>query len=428
MNTQYAIARWYVTDFAIYEALDGSYYILDMDWDMFIPNIAEPIHLLNPLCHKQHKIQLRLLHSLQSQLNKRIGNCALQVVSAVEKSIFLSGTFPNAAIHHLTTEQFEQLTAEKAIDLLLENSPPSGCNVPKLAQKEYAEFLKFLVEFRKYSLENIFTLYSCSPTPTYVQTFAQWKKLGYFIPEAKRKNAIFLPITVQESFFERNGHRYPLSYAVQTERTHIAQGQLPVSHIEQPSALMVWDETVITQKTTPFIRDCDPQVLFHAIEKLAKTQGISIQQNSNISSSFYLAQTNSIQLPVGGSPQMRARWLCREYAAAVCHTTVSHSMEGDSMYLNLLSESLTWVLLYRYGLEESAEGLNCYYNLLPSPNLLTIANYLLNALCYICQRIDPSVYPEENITEQIRNNFLADLMTDTSTGQHSQPWTNRKEA
>ena len=98
------------------------------------------------------------------------------------------------------------------------------------------------------------------------------------------------------------------------------------------------------------------------------------------------------------------------------------------MYLNLLSESLTWVLLYRYGLEESAEGLNCYYNFFPSPNLLTIANYLLNALCYICQRIDPSVYPEENITEQIRNNFLADLMTDTSTGQRSQPWTNRKEA
>lgn len=37
----YAIARYYITDFAIYQTVTEEYFCLRMEWDMFTPGIAE---------------------------------------------------------------------------------------------------------------------------------------------------------------------------------------------------------------------------------------------------------------------------------------------------------------------------------------------------------------------------------------------------
>lgn len=402
---KYAIAKWYITNFAVYEALDGSLLYLMMDWDMFVPHIAEPVNILTPLVHKELKAQLVILQSLQAQLDKRIPSSNLRVVSVADKYIFLAAEFPCSKIHQLSLEEFQNLSAEQALSLVLDNDAPQPSVPPTIEKNEYQNFLKFIVTFKDFSSENILTLYSKNPAATDVKTVGEWLRSGATLVPETLKNAIPLRITLQQEFFERHGKIYPIEYAVQSERTAIAQHKLPVMLSEKESLLLVIDVQQILGE--PFFppRDCDAQQFSDTIMKLAKMQGFEIKIIPQINDSYY--QGGVIYLPLNQGEEQSARMLCREYATAVCQKTLSLL---DCSIANLYADSLAWVFAYRYGLERNAEYLQEYWEELHDRiDIRHLSKYLHQALLYLDSRLATKLLPTDEQLAQIKNNFLQDI-------------------
>ncbi len=318
---KYAIARYYVNDCSVYECLDGTLYYLPCDWEYFFPNIAEPTDALEQLFGKQ-LLQVDLLKKLQSQLELRLPNISMRVVSACGQDIYLAADFPFSKIHKLSFKEFETLTPEHAFSLLCENEPRAPIQLRPISAEEYPTFLEFIVTFKNFYSDHILTLYATSPRLTNVKTIGEWLKLGYTIPSSSVQSAILLSISVSQSFFKRGNTSYPVEYALQSERSAIAVGKLPLTQTELSSCLLVLDSQNVTGESSPYSRQCcDANLFFHAISKLASTQGIQIRTDNKYTDSFY--QNTTIHLPAANDDVWLAKMICREYAAAFCDKTVA---------------------------------------------------------------------------------------------------------
>ena len=411
---KYAISKWYITDYVIFESLDGNKYCLQLDWDLFKPNIAEPVSCLHPITKNQTEEVNKLL-KLQKELDEHNPNSNLKVVSQTEQFVYLAANLPLAKIHCLSLDEFHSLSDEEAMNFLLENDVQKNLPLPTIKKDAYFDFLKFLVRFKHLSTENILALYSHSPKLSAVKTIGEWKQQDVGLQVEYLNHAIPLKVTVKESFFERHNQYYPVSYATQSERTLIQQNKLSLSHMEVQSIMLMLDKQVLLGSPAIIQRRCNPQLLFDILSKLSKTQGITIQLNSSLSDSFYAA--NTIYLPTAGTSIEHAKQLCREYAAALVRNTLDTSNES---LIDLYSDSLAWMLAYQYGLEDDTPHLSYqWWNFKENIDVFKLTTYLHNALCYIDERIAPHLFSAQDEKNAIEQNFFGGIDTGTAASNLS---------
>ncbi len=419
---KYAIAKWYITDYAVFESLDGNKYCLQWDWDLFKPNIAEPISCLHPITKNQTE-QVNKLLKLQKELDVHNPNSNLRVVSQTEEYVFLAANLPLAKTHRLSWDEFHSLSDDQAIDFVLENDVQKNSSFPKIKKDSYLDFLKFIVQFKHLSTENILELYAHSPKLSNVKTIGEWKQKNVDFQEEQLTQAIPLKITITEHFFQRHNNYYPISYATQSERTAIQQKKLSVSQMETESTMLIIDQKDAIGTYAFIQRQCNPQLLFDTLSKLSKTQGIKIELNNTLSDSFFAS--NTIYLPSVGTSYQHAKQLCREYAAAVIKKTLETSNES---LLDLYSDSFAWILAYQYGLEEDAPHLAYqWWNSNENIDILKLTTYLHNTLLYIDERVTLQLFSAQDEKKAIEQNFFDGIDTDTTASNLSK-FTNKKGA
>lgn len=402
----YAIARYYITDFAIYQTVTEEYFCLRMEWDMFTPGIAEKTEFLKPLSDFQKK-EVRNLRALEKQLISRFPDCGVQIVSIAQSDVFLSSKTPGSNIVKLSKAELLQLSEQQLKELAQMNTGSPVLRSGSLDHIDYLDFLRFMVRFQRFSLENIIRLYRYHPRATLLHSFAEWNRMNFVISQDAKKYSAILPIRIQCSLFERDGAAVPLEHAVESERAAIAEQKLPVFKKEYDALLEVWDEFDVCRVRSPFVRTCNPQLFFETISKLAKVQGFEVVKNPDICESYYQQRTKTIHLPQGGNVLMYAKWICREYAAALVEETAAFS--GKKLN-DLAAESLAWMLCYRYGFDTSAEYLVHYYRYVIGEKFLEeLTVYLYNAFRYIQENIEETLLSDIEVEQTIRKNLLSNV-------------------
>lgn len=268
---EYAIATYYIESYGIYRTLSGKYFYYSLE--RFIPFIAEQTHLLFPFPEQiepdskfeQIQKQIFRLEEIQKEFDK-YQEGKFRVISLQEdQQVLFSAPFPEAPVYCCSLEAISSFQAPQQ-----ENT--ANLKKQEIRPSEFLAFLRYMVQFPEMSFDSLWILYQSNPSCTQVCTQIEWLDQGKVIPAAAFQKGIFLPLQIQEQFFQRGSQEYPIEYALDSERRAIFEQKIPVTLRKQNTHRLVFDTKDITGQETLILRYTAPQQIYEVFSELASMQ------------------------------------------------------------------------------------------------------------------------------------------------------------
>lgn len=296
------------------------------------------------------------------------------------------------------------------------------------------EYLEFSTRFYGYSQRNRMLIYMQNQGATFVASKRGWAEKGYKVLPEQERRGIYVYRPVERECFERRGRLVPVAEATEQERQRILDGSLKVIQQTNFVRYPVWDisQTTCPVEQYPQIYDqgyesIDHALLYQAVERVAKLEGISVTKESLTSISiggYYSRADNSIHINSLARDTEAASTILHEYAHALLHCGSAATLPKEVKEFE--AQGTAVMLLQHYGLTVTAkdqEYLVTYLGRATALKEFDIAQSLARMgqqYCHAMKRIDEqqqyvekqqrSMQPEQpGMAQLVQANFLKDL-------------------